>query len=291
MSNAHASRTDQPGSTAREGLGEAARHQLLAIDTVTSAIQAQHLQTYLGGAQWVDPSEDANRAATRLAADNFDQAPAGAPGHLLGYVLTADLRDASGGSAARAALRPLDAEHLLSAGASVLLVLEALHARGPIAFVVDGRDVTGFVTSSDLNKHPARVHFYLLLTSFEISLAAWVRREYPDPHSTLGLLEHGGRKALHRFRRDQRNNVVVDLVAGMDLGDLLAIVGSRDDGRYEYATSLFESWEAWTAKLTSLRNAVMHPVLSFLGPSRTVSELISLERGLREVLERQGARV
>ena len=77
----------------------------------------------------------------------------------------------------------------------------------------------------------------------------------------------------------------------MDLGDLLAIVGSRDDGRYAYATSLFESWEAWTAKLTSLRNAVMHPVLSFLGPSRTVSELISLERGLREVLERQGARV
>ena len=150
---------------------------------------------------------------------------------------------------------------------------------------------TGFVTSSDLNKHPARVHFYLLLTSFEISLAAWVRREYPDPHSTLGLLEYGGRKALHRFRRDQRNNVVVDLVAGMDLGDLLAIVGSRDDGRYAYATSLFESWEAWTAKLTSLRNAVMHPVLSFLGPSRSISELISLERGLWEVLERQGARV
>ena len=55
-------------------------------------------------------------------------------------------------------------------------------------------------------------------------------------------------------------------------------------GLRRFKLSSAPSWETWTDSLTSLRNAVMHPVISFLNPVRTVRVLAALERGLREVL-------
>ena len=41
----------------------------------------------------------------------------------------------------------------------------------PCLFVLDGRRITGFFVEADLNKQPARTHFYLLVASLEGGLA------------------------------------------------------------------------------------------------------------------------
>jgi len=202
-----------------------------AIRAVAEAIQARLLQTPLSAAEWVDPAEDARGAAERLRARTFDQAPTGTGLAVEGFVLTDELARAEVGAIAGHHLHPLDASHVVSGSAPVLPVLEALAAGGRMVFVVDGREVTGFITDSDLNKHPVRTHFYLLLSSLEAVMAAWVRREFPDLEVAVELLGDEATKVRSRYRRDQRANVALDLVTGMDVSHLLTIVGNRADGR------------------------------------------------------------
>jgi hypothetical protein len=259
--------------------------ELVAIETIARSIHAQHLQTNLDEATWVRPGETAREAAARLRILDFDQAPVGPPGRLLGYVVTSELEHTHVGNAA-AAIHAIDAEHVVSASAGVLEVLEALYGGGPLAFVVDGRAITGFVAVSDINKQPARTHFYLLLTNLEAALADWVRTAFPDVEDAVALLGDDAKKVRGRFRRDQKNNVAVDLVTGMDLGHLLAIAGLSEVGQRRFSAESFGGWDAWVVTLTSLRNAVMHPMLTFLGPQRTLADLLAIDKGLREVLAR-----
>jgi hypothetical protein len=264
---------------------EAAR-ALLAIETVARSIHAEHLQTFLSEAKWVAPDEIGWRAAQRLRGEEFDQAPVGLPGRLLGFALTAELEIADKRAIVRDSLHRLDAEHVLSADAGMLDVLESLTTGKAVAFVVAGHDVTGFVTASDVGKQPARTHFYLLLAGLEAALAEWVRDRYPDQEVALAHLGDEGKKVRSRFKRDQRNKVEVDLVTGMDLGHLLTVAGMTTQGLDRFGFETFGLWEKWIASLTSLRNVVMHPVLSVLGPQRSLVELAQLERGLRVVLGR-----
>ncbi len=259
---------------------------LLAMETVARSIHAEHLQTLLAEAERVDAGEPAWQAAKRLRGWDFDQAPVGAPGHLLGFVLTAELEMAGKKGSVADSTYGLDAEHVLSADAGILAVLECLTSGKPVAFVVAGHEVTGFVTASDVGKQPARTHFYLLFASLESELAEWVRNRYQDQDVAIAYLGSEGKKVLSRFRRDQRNNLEVDLVTGMDLGHLLAIAGNSPPGRDRFGYEAFGLWESWIANLKSLRDAVMHPVLSVLGPHRSLVELAQIDRGLRVVLER-----
>ena len=257
-----------------------------AIQAVAEAIQARLLQTYLTNAEWVDSAEDARGAAARLRAFTFDQAPAGTGLAVEGFVLTDELARAEIGATAGSLLHRLDASHVVSASAPVLPVLESLAAGGRMVFVVDGREVSGFITDSDLNKHPVRTHFYLLLSSLEAALAAWVRREFPDLEAAVGLLGDDAGKVRRRYRRDQRANVALDFVTGMDLSHLLTIVGGGADGRSLFGPTDHEAWDLWVDSLKGLRDAVMHSVIEFLRRDRTADDLLHLERDLRAVLAR-----
>jgi len=68
------------------------------------------------------------------------------------------------------ALGEIRPEHLVSADVPVSRALEWL-METPCLFVLDGRRITGFFVEADLNKQPARTHFYLLVASLEGGLA------------------------------------------------------------------------------------------------------------------------
>jgi hypothetical protein len=261
---------------------------ILAYGVVAAAIQARHLQTELGSAAWVRPADAPSEAAANLAELDFDQAPVGRPQRVLGYVLTRELRDVDGGRIGRRYHR-LDASVMLSGSAGIPDVIDLLRQK-PMAFVVDGRRVTGFVTISDLNKHPARAHFYLLLADLEMSLASPTRERFIDQAVALEALgQTETKKVTNRYKRDQKANVAVDLVSGMDLGHLLVVAGSDRVLRADFRPRSRQSWDSWSEELTKLRNAVMHPVLSLLNRDRTPADLARIEREIHGILTRGAA--
>jgi hypothetical protein len=258
--------------------------RFLAYDVLAAAIQARHLQTALESATWVRPADPPGLAAQELASLDYDQAPVGRPTRVLGYVLIHELREVEGARVGRRYHR-LDASVMLSGSAGIPDVIDVL-LRRPLAFVVDGRRITGFVTLSDLNKHPARAHFYLLLADLEMSLADAIRERFPDQVLAVAMLGDEQKKVQSRYRRDQRANVAVDLVSGMDLGHLLVVAGDDPVLKTTFRPRSRQSWSSWTEELTKLRNSVMHPVLSLLEHERTAADLARIEREVRGILMR-----
>ena len=163
--------------------------------------------------------------------------------------------------------------------------MEALLPDAAMTFVVDGHRVSRFVTPSDLNKHPARAHFYLLLSDLEMTLAGLVREHFADLNEAVDLLYPQSQGVVRkRFTSDQRNNVETDLVAGMDLAHLLRIVGRTKPLHTHFDAVDEETWDRWTHGFRALRDAVMHPALEFLGPSRSLADLVLAEAKIRTLL-------
>ena len=138
--------------------------------------------------------------------------------------------------------------------------MEALLPNVPMTFVVDGHRVSGFVTPSDLNRHPARAHFYLLLADLEMALARLVRGHFADLDDALALLHPQSQGVVRaRFAADVKNDVETDVVTGMDLSHLLRVVGLTAELRARLGAHDEETWHAWTGGLRSLRDAVDAP--------------------------------
>ena len=252
----------------------------VAYRSLARAIEARQLQTAIADAVFVDVDEPVAQAITVLRENRFDQAPARRKGRLVGHVVTEELL------LGRLAVHRLDETSILSGAGSILDVMQSLLAPTLLTFVVDGHAVTGFITPSDLNKHPARAHFYLLLADLEIALAGAARAHFDNQNDALELLEAKDRKKIrNRYDRDSRQKVEVDLVAGMDLEHLLRIAGSDAGLRQRFGVPDASTWALWTEPLPSLRNAVMHPVLEFLGRRRSIDDLVTIERRVREMLE------
>ena len=257
---------------------------LIAYDALAQAIVARHLQTEMADAVCVDWTERPDDAARRLAEFNFDQAPVTRKGKLVGFVARHELAGASGSRLAPH-VHKLSQDTLTSATASVREVMESLLPDAAMTFVVDGRGVSGFVTPSDLNRHPARAHFYLLLADLEIALSRLVRWHFVDLDEAVALLHPKSQGVVRkRFNADRSNNLETDLAAGMDLGHFLRIVGLTPALRAQLGTRDEASWVSLTEGLPALRDAVMHPGLEFLGRSRNLADLLAAERTIRDLL-------
>ena len=99
-----------------------------------------------------------------------------------------------------------------------------LHDR-PFLFVVEGREITGLVTPSDLNKQPGRTYFYLLIANLEIAIAEMVRSHFANQSDALGLISKSRRGSVaSRLAELRTGDVDADVVAALDFADLLTVV-------------------------------------------------------------------
>jgi hypothetical protein len=249
------------------------------------AILGGNLQTLLGGATFVRAGWSAARAATLLAQGQFDQAPVLNRGRLVGYALRKDL-EAHPSRRVRGVSRSLDQEIVLSASAQLGALLTTLRDRR-FAFIVGENGISGFVTPSDLNKHAARAHFYLLIAALEIKMSDLVRRIGPPETQVLSFLGSASRKLIERrFHEDSRAGIEVDYLVYLLFSQLLNIVGAEPLHLQRLGFESRSQWRRATAGLVRLRNDVMHPTREFYGPQRTIDALIDAEFRLRNLLER-----
>lgn len=164
---------------------------VLPYDSISRAITARHVMTPIESAVMVRATSRAGEVLRVLAPHRFDQAPVTNGDQVVGFVTRESLEQAS--SESRIKVYRLASPYLVSADAPIGTLLRRL-ATSPMVFAVEPTGLAGFVTPSDLNEQPIRVHFYMLLADLEMTMASLARSELGDPGSALDYLSAGRRE-------------------------------------------------------------------------------------------------
>ena len=253
---------------------------MLPYDSIAGAISARHVMTPLNSALSVRVSARVEEVVALLKPHGFDQAPVTNGKEIVGFVTRRSAEEAPSGSRIR--VQRLASPFLVSADAPVGTLMRRL-SQAPMVFAVEEHGLAGFVTLSDLNKHPVRTHFYLLLADLEMTMAAEARSALDDPAEALEMLTKGRRKkALEQHDGARKLNVDADVLTAFQFSDLLTTVARAGlHRRFGFASAT--SWRRATKGLTSFRDQVMHLTSEFLG-KRTIDDLIATETRLRAML-------
>lgn len=258
---------------------------MIRYPDIANSIQVRHLQVPLEQAVAFGPDEPADRALTLLRTRGFDRAPVLEGRSLLGLVEATRLTDESG--PIRDLVIPIRPEQMVSADAPVSQALEWL-LEVPFLFVLSGRRVTGFFVQGDLNKQPARLYFYLLVATLEIALATELRRwRGKDEDKLLDRMPATVRQRALIAREDAlQADTEVDLVAHLNLSEILRVVERIEEIRVPLGSPTRRHWKARSGPLVELRNAVMHPTRDLLDAEHTLEHLVRMDVLLRDLLAR-----
>ena len=253
--------------------------------TFDEAFQARHLAVPMSRAFAVEPRQDAQEALDRLRGLRFDQAPVIDDGSLLGFILTRRL-DQPGVATVEDAMTALGSGNVVSADASIGRLIEWIIDPG-LLFVLEGRDVTGFISVSDFNKQPVRGYLYLLLARLEIALASLIRSYYPEQERALEVLSPEGQRIVRqRFEGDRNINDESELLAYFDFSDLVQVVGANHDLLQAVGHNSRSAWADYAGGLVVLRHEVMHPVRNSVIAKGGLIKLHEREQRIRHLIER-----
>jgi CBS domain containing-hemolysin-like protein len=248
-----------------------------------NAFQARHLAVPMSQAYSVAPRDDAADAEARLREQRFDQAPVLDADRILGFVLTRELTETRPRLVSDAMV-PLGSGNVVSADASIGRLMEWILDPG-FLFVLEGREVTGFISVSDFNKQPVRGYLYLLLARLEIGLAELVRRRFPQQEDALALLPPDGQAIVReRYEGDRTADEESELVAYFDFSDLVEIVSQDAELRRTISGRSRNGWSEYAGGLVRLRNDVMHPVRNAVLAKGGLIRLQGREQRLRSLI-------
>jgi hypothetical protein len=201
------------------------------------------------------------RAARILADLQFDQAPVFSGSRLIGYVLRNSLEEHPQRTV-RSATTSVDQTSVLSASADLNAFLGVLDNRR-FAFVVGQTGIEGFVTPSDLNKHAARAHFYLLLAELEILLSNAIRARVRNQDNLLEFLGRAVQRTIRRrFQEDSAAAIEVDFLVymGATRGRTWLLRGhASQTGARQIATQRPDQTRAWSKDPGLDRLLLCHP--------------------------------
>lgn len=202
--------------------------------------------------------------ANELRARNFDQAPVLQGGRIVGFVLRRRLEE-PGTRLVGDVTVSVGPPNIVSANASVADLLDWIADPG-FLFVLEGRELMGFVTVADFNKQPCRAYLYLLLATFEIGLADYLRHQFRDRQTEIFdvVQTSGGRAAHELYEADVAANIDADPVSYLGFPQLLDAVGRAPIGLQFVGAASRSAWDRESGSLVALRNSVMHPTRSLV---------------------------
>ena len=134
-------------------------------------------------------------------------------------------------------MEPLCEGHLIGADASVLTFVR--HADdSPFRLVVSGREITGLVSISDLQRLPVRAALFAMVTHLEMVMADAIRRRQPNSDRWMSLLSEGRKKKVYeQIERAKSGDTFVDPVLYTQFCDKVRIVnkmgGPADSGAWD----------------------------------------------------------
>lgn len=154
-------------------------------------------------------------------------------------VLPLGALQADGGSAGAVCdhMEPLGEGHLIGADASILTFVR--HAdESPFRLVVSGREITGLVSISDLQRLPVRAALFAMVTHLEMVMADTIRHRLPHSDRWMSLLsEKRKKKVYEQMEQAKSGDTFVDPVLYTQFCDKVTIVrkmgGPADSGAWD----------------------------------------------------------
>lgn len=236
---------------------------------------AGHIATELRGAITVDQSEAPSTARQRLTESRFDQAPVVLHERAVGWVRTHSLQEER---AVASVMTPLDQAAIISAESSVANALQVL-GQNDFVFTADKDGLSGFIVPSDLDRHPTRSYFYLLVAGIEMLLSEVVKSSFSE-EAVIAVMGANVRK---RYNQARAVNSETNAVEYLYIRQLVELFLSTP---YPADASL------WSSQLTQqlmqvrdFRNIVMHPTCS-VAATKSPWEAAELASAAEYVAER-----
>ncbi len=248
----------------------------MMIQTTSSeplrTFRAGQIATSIGDAVTIELHEEPEQAATRLESRRFDQAPVMNQNHVYGWVRTDRLQAARN---VKSVVSSLETSAIVSAEATIADVLDLLAEEG-FVFTVNELGIAGFIAPSDLDRHAARGHFYLLIASLEMALANIVQSTTSEEEITARIRDDSLERWMEALALGKEASPIEYLYLE-DLADLF-----RESGLVRRSP---DAWEPTLTELCKFRPAVMHPTRPLVAGGSTGS-LASLARRGEELLTR-----
>lgn len=140
----------------------------------------------------------------------------------------------------------------------------------------------GFITLSDLNRHPLRSAIYPLFAELEAEVALLVSTQFTDPWGWLGRLDRDKQaRIIGYWELSKRDGIDVGPLSATTLSELTRIVGGLEPLRSKLGFASRNKWDEFFGRLIDLRNSIMHPVRPFLA---SAEEVCAMHEQLQRVL-------
>lgn len=163
-------------------------------------------------------------------------------------------------------MRSIDDSILVSAEEPLPRFLPTLEA-SPYRLVVNGVEIKGIVTLSDVAKLPVRLMAFTLVTHLEMILAETIRKGFSNDADWLALLHPKQRKTIEgRLKRRRKENLHLFPLEVSDLGHKITVVGKLRGKTH---------FEEHLKPIVELRNSLDH-----------ASDFVEACRGVKCFLER-----
>ena len=170
----------------------------------------------------------------------------------------------------------------LIAEATPLAQLFPLLGNRPYAFVLVGAAVAGIITRADLNKPPARIYLFALVSLLEMHLLFWVRKEFGDAwpeHLKPARLADAQR--IYQLRREKGHEL--NLCDCLQICDKAALIMKQADLRQMFGVETASGGAKTFRRIQSLRDQLAHGQANLIQGTtwEELSEIVAwMERGL-----------
>jgi hypothetical protein len=176
---------------------------------------------------------------------------------------------------------PLSEENLIGADASILdFILDA--DQRPCRLVISGAKIVGLVSLSDLQRLPVRAALFALITGFEMTMAAFIRKEHPeDDYWLKSLAETRQRKLQVEMNKAKADDTYVDMLLFTQFCDKREIV------KLQFPEDRRETLGKTLVDIERLRDSVAHAneYASSSRQAKTLCEVVRELLSLRDELQ------
>ncbi|WP_026100367.1 hypothetical protein [Fortiea contorta] len=165
-----------------------------------------------------------------------------------------------------------------------LMKLLPILQQTPRLFVLDCNQVTGIITCGDLQKAPARMLLFGLVTLLEMNLLRLVRLYYPHDTWQQILKPERLEAAQRLWRESQERNEATDLLDYLQFCDKRELVLNQPELLLQLGLKSKRFGERFLKSAEQLRNRLAHAQSLVSGSSWT--ELIALAQSMEALLIR-----
>jgi hypothetical protein len=123
-------------------------------------------------------------------------------------------------------------------------------------FVIEGNEVAGLITLSDLQRIPVGMAVLAIILATELGLNELIARHYGEWRFMAHLSEDRRRQVLERHEELRRRNLETGPIDALMLEERLTLVGKVQRFRRELGLPSRKRYESWTEELKKVRNVL-----------------------------------